>query len=104
MADEQHHRGGILKRRMHSDRGVRGARSAGDHADAGPTGELSVRFGHIGCSALMPCADERNFRHIMQRVEHRQVTLTRHAVDAPHALEAQSVDENLPAAAHRRGR
>lgn len=46
LAHQHDKRRGILKRRLHADAGIGGARPARDHADARPACQFAVRFGH----------------------------------------------------------
>ena len=47
----------------------------------------------------MPAGDELYLRRVVQRIEHREVTLSRHAKRKINAMYLQLIDENLSAAA-----
>jgi hypothetical protein len=102
LADEQDHRRRVLERGVHADRGVRGARAAGDDRDPRPAGELSVGVGHVRRAGLVP-ADHVAEVGVAQRVEHRQVALAGDAEEAVGAVDPELVDEDLAAAARHNG-
>ena len=65
---------------VQAGRGVGGARAARDEADAGPAGELAVGLRHHRRAALL-AADGDGDRRVVQRVEHGEIALARHAED-----------------------
>ncbi len=94
LTDEQDHRRRILMRRMHADRGVGGARSARDHADAGASGQLAVGFGHVGGAGLVAADDDLDLvSHVGQGVEHGEIALARHAEDLVDPVHHQGFDQ-----------
>jgi hypothetical protein len=96
VADEQHHRRGILERGVHADRCIGGARSAGDEAHARPAGQLAVGLGHVGGAALLPVDHEADLVAVLvEAVERGQVALTRHTEGVGHALRHQAFDKEV---------
>ena len=89
----------ILARDMDARRGIGGARPAGDEADAGLAGHLADRFGHHAGATLL-AADGDGEIGVVERIEHRQIALARHAEDVAHAVDVQLVDQNLGGGAH----
>jgi hypothetical protein len=90
----------ILHRRVDAAEAVRGARAAGDEADAGLAGELAPRLRHVGGAALVPAGEQRDgVLGIVQRVERGEVALARHAERRLDAVHLQLVDQDLAAAA-----
>ena len=98
LADEQHQGGRILARDMDAVRSVGGSGAAGDEADPGPAGRLADRLGHHGRAGFLT-ADGDGEIAIMERVEHREIALARHAENVTHAVDAQLIDQNLGGAA-----
>ena len=64
-------------------------RPSRDEGDAGPPGELAVGLRHHRCAALL-AADDRLDAAAEERIEHREVTLSRHAEAAIGALRLQA--------------
>ena len=94
LADEQDHRRRVLMRRMHPDRGMGRARTAGDHADARLAGQLAVGLGHVGGSGLVAAGDDLNLvAHVGEGVEHGQIAFARHAEDAIDAVHDEGFDD-----------
>ena len=58
LAHDQHHGRRVLARRVHADAGVSRAGTAGDEANARPSGQLSVGLGHVRGAGLHPAGDE----------------------------------------------
>ena len=102
LADEQDQRRRVLERGVHADRGVRRARAAGDDRDPRAAGELPVRVGHVRRARLV-AADHVAQLGVAQRVEHGQVALAGDAEQQVGAVDAELVDEDLPAAAAHSG-
>ena len=98
LADEEDQRRRILHRDVDAGRGVRGARPARDEADAGAAGELAVGLRHHRRAALL-AADRDGDRGVVQRVEHGEVALARHAEEMVDAVHDELVDEDLSAGA-----
>ncbi len=98
LADEHDQRARILLRDVDAVRGIGGARAAGDEADAGPAGHLADRLRHHAGAGLLP-ADRDGKIAVMERIEHREIALARHAEHMLHAVDAQLVDQNLGGAA-----
>ena len=98
LADEQDQRRRILHRDVDAGRGVGRARAARDEADAGPAGELAVGLRHHRRAALL-AADRDGDRGVVQRVEHGEIALARHAEDVLDAVRRELVDEDLAAGA-----
>ena len=94
LADEQDHRHAVLLGDVHAGAGVGGAGAAGDHGDAGPAGELALGGRHHRRPALLAADDEADLGRVVQRVQHLEIALARHAEDGVDALEAQLVDED----------
>src|SRR5215468_1413885 len=85
---------------MDADAGVAGAGAARHEADARPAGQLAVGFGHECGPALLPRADQPHATvtaRLVQRVEHRDIALARHAEDRVDAVNEQLIDQNLGA-------
>src|SRR3954470_2097910 len=100
LADEHHHRRGILESGVHADCAVRGSRAARHEKHARLAGELAVRFGHVGGAALLAANHEFQLvAHVVQAVEQRQVAFARYAERHVHALRDERVGEDLPAVA-----
>ena len=99
LADEQDQRRRILIGDMDAGRGVGGAGPARDEADAGLAGQLAGGLGHHAGAALGP-ADRDLQLGVVQRVEHGEIALARHAEGVGRRREDQElVDEDLPAGA-----
>ena len=96
LADEQDHRRRILIRRVHADRGVGGARSARDEADARLARQLAVGFSHEGGAAFLAVDDEADAR-IVQGIEHVEVAFARHAKSGVDTMDLQGIDQDLAA-------
>ena len=100
LPDDQQHRGRILPGGMHADGGMHCAGAAADHAHAGPSGQLAVRFSHVRCVGLVTARDEPQVRLLVeQRVEDRQRAFSGDAEDRVGAVQSERGDENLAAAA-----
>ena len=94
LADEQDHRGGVLMRRMHADRGVGRAGAAGDHADAGLAGQLAVSLRHIGGAGFVAAGDDLDpVAHIGEGIEDGEIALAGDAEDAVDAVHDEGVDD-----------
>ena len=95
---KQHHRCGILKRRVHADRRIGGPRSARHKTHAWPPGQPAVRLGHVGRSAFLAVDDELDFVGMpMKSVEHGKITFTGHTESMRHALGDKAFDQQVPA-------
>jgi len=81
---------------VHADRGVGGARSPCDEADARLAGQLAVGFGHEGGAALLAVDDEADAR-VVQGVEHVEVAFARHAKGGVDTVDLQGIDQDLAA-------
>ena len=104
LSDEQDHRRGILIGGVQADRGVGGTRPAGRKADARLAGQFAPGLGHIGRAAFLTADHQwQGLAHVMQRIEHREETLARHAKRPSRAVNNQLVDKDLTAAARRQG-
>ncbi len=101
LTHEEDHRRGVLARGVHAIGSVCCARSAGHEGDARPTLELAVGIRHVRRCALMPRDDGADAGMLMQGIEHRQITLARHAVDRVNGVATQGLDEDLAAVANR---
>src|SRR5207302_8180222 len=100
LADEDHHRRGILEGGVHADRAVGGAGPARHEEHARLAGELAVGLGHVRGAAFLAANDELDLLpQIVQPVEHRQAALARHAEGDAHALRSERVGEDAPAVA-----
>src|SRR2546426_1050200 len=94
LADEHHHRRGILKSRMRADRAVGGSRPPRHEQHARLAGQLAVGLGHVGSAAFLAADDEGELvAYVVQAVEHRQVTLAWHAESELETLCDQSLGE-----------
>jgi hypothetical protein len=101
LADQQQQRRRVLEGGVNPDRGVRGARPARDEGDAGPPGELAVGLGHVRRPALLPAYDEPDrVARVAERVERREVALSRNAEDRVDPVDPELVDEDAPAGSH----
>ena len=101
LADQHDHRGRILERGMHADRGVAGAGPARHQQHARLAGQFAVGFGHERGAALLAAGDEADLGSVVERVEHLEIALAGDAERHPDAVRAQRGDDQL-AAAHRR--
>jgi len=81
LADEQHHRRGVLERRMHADRRIGRARSTSDECHARLPGQLGVGIGHEGRAGLVAIDDQADAARVVQRIEHGEVAFARNAED-----------------------
>ena len=96
IADKQHHRRRILKRRVHANRCVGGTGAARHKADTGAPGEPSLRIGHEGRTTLLPVDDEADLVAIaVKAVQHSQVAFTGHAKSMRHALLNQALNQQV---------
>ena len=84
---------------MNAVRGIGGARTAGDEADAGAAGHLADRLRHHAGAGFLP-ADRDGEIAVVECVEHREIALARHAEHVLHAVNAQLIDQNLGGGAH----
>src|SRR3954451_23056182 len=105
LADEDDERSRILPGSMDADAGIGGARTTGHEAHAGLPGQLAMRLGHVGRTALLPADHEADrVPRLVERLERRQKALARHAVDSIGTVETQGVNKDLaPRARGRRG-
>ncbi|MND46572.1 hypothetical protein D3C80_374480 [compost metagenome] len=105
LADEEDHRRRVLEGRVHTHRGVGGARPAGHEADAGLAGQLAVGLGHVGGAAFLPADDQVDgFAGVVQGIEDGEVAFTGNAEGALDTVDAQGIDQDLAAGAVRDGR
>jgi hypothetical protein len=96
LADDQHHRRGVLERGVQPDAGVGGARPARDHAHARPAAELALGFGHEGRPTLLPAGDEADaFAVLVEAVQYGEVALARHTEHGVDALGDQCFDQQV---------
>jgi hypothetical protein len=98
LPDQQDQRRRVLVGRVHAARRVGGARPTRDHADPRAAGQLAVGVGHVGGADLVP-ADHVPDGRVVQRVEHREVALARHAEGQLDAVDGELVDEDAAARA-----
>ena len=101
LAGDAHHRDrvhvGVAQRRDH----VGGRRAAGDHGDAGPTGDVGVALGHVA-GALLVAHEDVADRRIEQRVVGRQDAAAGQAEHDLDALHLEGFDQGLgPGDLHR---
>ena len=75
-------------------RGVGGARSAGDEADAGAAGHLADGFRHHRRAALVAAHGDGDVA-IVKRIEHGEIAFARHAEGVLDAVDDQLVDQHL---------
>ena len=94
-ADEQDERRRVLPRGVQADVGVRGARAARHHGDAGDHVHLAVGLGHVRGAALVAAHHVLDAR-VVQAVQDVQVGLARHGVDALHAVGLEGLDDDVP--------
>ncbi len=70
LADDHHHRAGILQRGVNGNAGVAGAGAARHHTHTWLAGQLAVGFRHVSRAAFVAGADQRDFvGDIDERVE-----------------------------------
>ena len=91
---KQHHRHAVLLGDVDAGTGVGGPGAAGDHGDAGPSGELAPGCRHHRGAALLTTDDEADLGRVVQRVQDLEIALARHAEDRINALQAELVDED----------
>ena len=78
LAHEQDHGGRILKRGMHSNRGVGCTRTAGHKTDARAPGQFAPSLGHVGSAALLAASHQtKTVFNIMQGVQDLEVAFAR---------------------------
>ena len=94
LADEHHQRRRILTRDVDAGRGVGGAGPAGDETHARTAGRLAHRLRHHRGAALLPAHGDGEIA-VVERIEHREIALARHAEHVAHAVDAQLIDQNL---------
>ncbi len=81
-------------------RGVRRARPARDHADAGAAGQLAVGVGRVGGGALVAAVDDPEaVAMLVEAVEQREVGLARHAERELGSVGDEPVRQQLPSGA-----
>ncbi len=97
LADEEQQRRGILKCDVQPGGGVCGSGRTGDETNAGAATELSVSIRHHSRRALVTAHGELDFRSVVERIEHREITFPGETEGLPHTVRLQSVDEQLPA-------
>ena len=103
LADEEDHRRRILISGVHAHARVGRARPARHEADARPAGEFAVGVGHVGGAALLPAHDEADLlARVIERVEHGEIALARHAVGRVDAVDEELIDQDLCAGARPR--
>src|SRR5205823_6032684 len=88
----------VLKRHVDTDRRIGRARSARDEANARTAGLFAVSRRHERRAAFVARNDQLDaIARAVQRVEHGQVRLARHAKPVSHAVYLQLIDEDFPA-------
>ncbi len=98
LADERDQRRRILRGRVNADRRIGRARAACDEDEPGLSRELAVRLGHVRGTAFLPADEElQALASVVQRVEHREIALARHAERMRRALREQARDQDLAA-------
>ena len=81
-------------------RAVGRAGTARDEADARAAGQLAVGLRHVGGAAFLAADDEpHGLARVVQRVEHGEIALARHAESEIDAVDLERVDEQLAAGA-----
>ncbi len=96
LADEQDHRHGILPGHMQAGGGVGGAGAAGDHANARLAGQSAPAIGHHRRAAFL-AAHHHVDLGVMERIQHSQIALARHAGEALHAIGDERLYDQLAA-------
>src|SRR5258707_844567 len=67
--------------------------------NSGLAGQLAVSLGHIRGARFHTAGDELDLRaRVIERIQHRQITLPRHAKRQIDAVNLQLIDKNLPTA------
>src|SRR3546814_8993552 len=83
---------------LDADRAVAGAGAARHHGYAGAAGHLAVGFGHVGDAAFLPAVDDPDrVLRVVQRVDHPEIALDRHAEPSVDTVDLQLIDQNLDA-------
>ena len=96
LADEEDHRRRVLERGVDADRRIGRAGAARDEADPGLAGELLVALRHVRGAAVLARDDEPDrVARVVERVEHREITLAGNAERGVDAVDLEAVDENL---------
>ncbi len=96
LPDEQDHGRGILPGDMDAGAGVRRARRARHHTDAGSAGKLSIGFRHHGRAAFLTAHDERHgVAAIVERVQNSQIALARNAEDHSGSMQMKLIGQNF---------
>jgi len=98
LTNEEDQRGRVLIGDVDAGRGIGGAGAARHETDAGLAGELAGGFRHHA-GAAFGAADGDLHRGVVQRVEHGEIALARHAEGVGGAVDQKLVDEDLPASA-----
>ncbi len=96
LADEEDQRHGIMFGDMQARSRIGGTGTARHHADAGAVGQPGAGIRHHGGAGLVAADGERD-GGVVERVEHREIALARHAEDMVDALRHEPVDEDLSA-------
>ena len=99
VADEEDHRRRVLERRVHADArpAWRPGRASRSRCPAGRS-SLPCASAMLAAPDFVAAGDELRSRAVLvQRVEHRQEALARHAEGGVRAVDQQLVDENAPA-------
>ncbi len=105
LADEQDHGRAVLLGDVHADGGMAGAGPTGDHADAGLAGQLAIGLRHVGGAGLVAGIIEgQPVGNVMERVEHLEIALARHAEGRIGPVDQKLVHQNLARCAHLRRR
>jgi hypothetical protein len=84
---------------MHACAGIGGAGPAGDERHTGATGQLAVGLGHHRRAAFLLGSDSLD-PAVMQRVEHGEIALARHAEHPLGTLRLETFHQYLPACRH----
>ncbi len=95
LAHEQDQGGAVLLGDMQADKGVGGARAAGDHAHARRAGGPAPGVGHHRRAAFLATDGDGDVA-VLERVEHRQIAFAGHAGYVANALDGELVDQGPP--------
>ncbi|CAH0296411.1 hypothetical protein SRABI83_04373 [Arthrobacter sp. Bi83] len=92
---EQHHGGGVLPRGVKSYVGIGGARTSGDHRNAGQLLHLAVSLGHVRGPTLV-AAHDGFYGRAVKSVKDVKEALTRHYMGPFDAVGGERINDDVP--------
>jgi hypothetical protein len=101
LADQHDHRRRVLKRGVHTDRGVAGTGPAGHQEHTGLAGQLAVGLGHERGATFLAAGDEADLGRVEKRIEDFEVAFAGDAERHIDAVRLERCDNKLSAAQER---